>query len=360
MDRLQKYGLTDKFIFDKSQILIVFEVKKKLNPARLSEAMEHLTNITKLCTEDFVEKVDSQSHSPAMNVVGQYYSRLTGDVAPSDYQQIHNIDDERKQMVLFSLLQDSDLPLRIIHSFEGYKKEKGFRKAYLDYVEKTHDSDESWRISVPNTPNLITSGNYAIVKGTGQPYFISADDEIVVTASVSENIARVMLDVIWMKVSRYFQVEMPWGEDLEREEINPLVRAKPVKRGDKIGWGYNLHHEKEKAQPQAKEWSPEKANSFTVDFFHLVLFNGGSVDMKGGGFKSVLRKYKLSRQDAIRQLVRTGVFAKGGEYMMPVYDNLLLANIDEEYFYTHERDRFWAWCDKYELKPFVMNYQYIE
>ncbi len=354
----KRYGLTEKYIYDVSKVLIIFEVKKKLTPKEIDKAVTHLSSLTKRCSDYFVKQTDGNELSPDLSVVKNFYAHITSKVSPDTYKDIYCLEP-KDQIVLFSLLQDHALPLRIIHSFEGYKTERGLRKAYLDYVENTYNSKEYWRVSVPNLPNLITSGEFAIVKGTGQPYFIQVDGKLIVSASTKGNIARVMLEVIWIKVSRYFKVQLPWGDDLEQETLSPLVRAIPRQEHSAAGWEYRLYHHDLLCADQSLEWKPYVASKFMQEFFMEFLVNGGAIDCTNKSFVNLCRRNDLSREDGLRQLTESLLFAKKNDYMVSVYNHVVMAETSSDCYITHDYKRFQTWCKKYSIKPFVTNFTHI-
>ena len=352
----KKYG--KKFIYEKSDVLIIFEVKRRLNSHSLSEGWRHLSDITRLCTQDFIQKVDFEKYEPQITVVGHYFGAMFKKVPPNKYKDIFNyIYDNKERMVFFSFLQDSDLPLRILHTFDGYASEVSFRKAYLDFFEKTYNSNESWRVGLPNIPNLVTTGKYAAIKGTGQPYFIRDEESLLGTVSASDNIAEILIETIWMKISRFIGVRMPWGDDLEFENFSPLVRCFPREEEDRIGWEYQLCHEKNVVENQKRMWEPVVLTDFVDSFINLLYLCEG-VDVTGESFLDVCKEHGFSKEKGMEEIFKTDFFALKGDLVYPIYDSFFMgySNGEGGNYISNDKERLRAWMNLHDKKLGIVNF----
>ncbi|WP_339884124.1 hypothetical protein [Vreelandella maris] len=310
----KRYG--KKYIYDREDVLIIFEVKRKLSSQSLYEGWRHLSDITRECTKDFIRKVDLEDYEPDMTVVGYYFGAFFKKMPPKKYKDIFNYN-KKESMLLFSFLQDSDLPLRILHTFEGYANEVNFRKAYLDVFESFFNGCEGWRVGLPNIPNLVTTGNYAAVKGTGQPHFVRDEEALFAVVSLEGNIAEVLIETIWMKISRFIGVLMPWGEDQQLEKISPLVKCWPREEDDHAGWEYRLLNERAINESSNVMWEPEVLTDF-VDSFLNLLYTYEGVDIDGEEFMAICDGYGISKASGLEEVLSTDLFALDDGAIYPI------------------------------------------
>jgi hypothetical protein len=92
------------------------------------------------------------------------------------------------------------------------------------------------------------------------------------------NSARIMLEIIWSKISMFFDVKMPWGDDSKIENMAPLLYAIPLEKENEVGWLYKSVELKEselKVREVVKEWQPERIDKDIQTVFYRMMFNGG-------------------------------------------------------------------------------------
>ncbi|MCI1898367.1 MAG: hypothetical protein LKI85_08295 [Enterobacter sp.] len=136
-------------------------------------------------------------------------------------------------------------PVSIIHGYGGYSTEYGIRNAFVDILTMKKEISGQG-LGVPSCPTLVTTNNISIVKANGMPYLgINREQQWAALVSMRDNAARSMLEIIWSKISVYFNVEMPWCGVDEIEFFAPLLYAIPVEEGDKVGWKFKFIEMKE-------------------------------------------------------------------------------------------------------------------
>ncbi len=103
----------------------------------------------------------------------------------------------------------------------------------------------------------------------------------VAVSSARHNPAYMMLEIIWSKISLYFDVSMPWKETLETENLSPLLTAIARKEGEQVGWWYKTNEPSEKLlQREAKvEWTPSFLSEAAITLTNLMLIRGGQFDV---------------------------------------------------------------------------------
>jgi hypothetical protein len=91
-----------------------------------------------------------------------------------------------------------------------------------------------------------------------------------------------MLEIIWSKISMFFDVKMPWGDDSKIENMAPLLYAIPLEKENEVGWLYKSVELKEselKVREVVKEWQPERIDKDIQTVFYRMMFNGGILDI---------------------------------------------------------------------------------
>ncbi|MGP9575492.1 DUF6602 domain-containing protein, partial [Halomonas sp. AOP42-D2-25] len=252
----RRYGLTDQYIYDIENILCVFEVKKTLSKKDFSDAISHLAKIRKKFSEHFETKLIYQAYQPDITAVRSRFSQLTGNVAPEHYMGIHDLP-ENEGMLFYGLVQELFAPVSIIHGYGGYRTESGLRNAFLDIIEEKKLED-GVGVGIPSIPSLVTSGNFCLVKGNGFPFLgVNQDNKWVPVLSTRHNSAKLILELIWMKISLKFKVDMPYDDGIYMDYLEPLLVAETLRIGDAAGWMYSSIEPSEKylKRNDDKQWA---------------------------------------------------------------------------------------------------------
>ncbi len=353
----KQYGLTDQYIYHIDQILCIFEVKKTLRKNDFHDAYVHLSGIRKKFAKHFEKKLISGSYEPKIDVAKKHFSQLTGKVAPQKYLDIHYLP-KNEGILFYTLVQESLAPLSIIHGYGGYKTEQGLRTVFADFLEEKM-TEGGKGFGIPTIPSLVTSNQFCLIKGNGMPFLaLNSDNNWVAVLSSRSNPAKIILEFIWSKISVYFDAEMPWGPDLEVENLSPLLVAIPVEDGEKAGWCYRTVEFKEKSlgsRPDQKQWSPHKISSAVVTAIGLMAMKGGCLISNDGTFEYISEKYDISAGELRRQLLLTLEFMEDGDRIRPINAiTYLLKDEDENGWFSHERQRFDEWCTAKNLTPNYM------
>ncbi|MGB4782665.1 DUF6602 domain-containing protein, partial [Candidatus Methylomirabilis sp.] len=275
----QRYGLTDQYIYPIEKTLCVFEVKKNLTKAELADAIEHLASVQRLFGTSFVQRYEAKEIRPDFKRTARSFAQITGRKGPENIRTLGamQIDDR----AMFGLLvRQQYAPVTVLFGFGGYTTEHGLRKGLLDILESQAGKTSS--ASVDLMPTLITANSHSLVKCNHQPYLIRRHDwRWVLLASTRHNPARILLELIWSKISNYCDVRMPWGDDMEMETLKELLIAEALIHGDTFGWKYTSfeYAEKKLQRPEMLEWEPATLGPAAMSIVKLIGAHGGCLAM---------------------------------------------------------------------------------
>lgn len=353
----KKYGLTEQYIYDIENILCIFEVKKTLRKQDYIDAIEHLASIRKKFANNFEHKLVNETYEPDISIARRHFAQITGKTAPAHYSLIHSLPED-EGVLFYCLVQESLAPVSIIHGYDGYKTENGLRTAFIDILEEKRFEDGS-RIGIPSIPSLVTSGQYALVKANGIPFItVRGKDEWVSVFSTRHNAAKLILELVWSKISSFFDIKMPWGDGLHMDNVEPLLISKVVKAGEKVGWMYNTLEPKEKNLKREDDiiWEPSRLEAPEVSSIQIMAMRGGYLAIDNGIDEYLTKKYKTSIEDVVDTLVSTMLFMKDGEYLRPIHSLTHMVTMDDGSGYICcERDRFDLWCEENGIAPHYIN-----
>jgi hypothetical protein len=353
----KRYGLTDQFIYSIDQILCIFEVKKTLGKNDFLDAFDHLRGIRTKFAEHFENKLTSGGYEPKIDVAKKHFSQLTGKAAPQRYLDIHNLP-KNEGIMFYALVQESLAPLSIIHGYGGYKTEQGLRTVFADFLENQMKNGGRG-FGIPSIPSLVTSNQFCLIKGNGMPFIaLNKDKNWVAVLSSRSNPAKIILEFIWSKISVYFDVEMPWGADLDVESLSPLLIAIPKEDGERAGWCYRTVEFKEKIlglRPEQNQWSPYKISSVVVTAIGFMAMKGGYLTYNDSTFEYICEKHGINSDELRNQLLSTLEFMEEGDIIRPINaTTYLLTEEDETGWVSSEKERFDQWCAANDIAPGYM------
>lgn len=199
-----RYGLTEQYIYSIDKVLCIFEVKKTLKKADFIDAIQHLGFIRTKFAEHFEYKLINESYEPDITAAAREFSKITGKIAPERYLDIHALS-KSDAILFYVLVQESLAPISIIHGYEGYRTEQGLRTAFVDIIEEKIQNEGNG-LGIPSIPTLVTSNQFCLIKNNGVPFSgIKDKNEWVAICSTRYNPAKMILEMIWSKISIYFK-----------------------------------------------------------------------------------------------------------------------------------------------------------
>lgn len=358
----KKYGLTEQYIYEIENILCIFEVKKTLRKKDYADAMDHLAGIRRKFAEHFEHKLIHEGYEPDISSAGRHFAQITGKIAPENYSGIHGLS-KSDGILFYCLVQESFAPVSIIHGYDGYKTESGLRTAFVDILEEKKKATDSG-IAIPSIPSLVTSNQYCLVKGNGVPFLVIKDeDEWVSVFSTCYNPAKIILELIWSKISSYFDIEMPWNDSLHMDNISPLLIAKALEVDDKAGWMYNTIEFKEKQlkREDNNAWVPAYLGEAEVSAINIMAMRGGYLPLDDDMDEYLKGNHATTIDEVSSNLILTRLFVKDGDYIRPIKPNTHIVTLDDNTGYVcSERDRFDLWCEEQGIAPQYINLVFLE
>lgn len=358
----KRYGLTNQFVYNIEQVLCIFEVKKTLTKADYLDAFDHLGAIRKAFSHHFEEKLRTGKFEPKIDHARKTFAQITGKIAPVRYLDIHELSKE-DALIFYTLVQEQNAPASIVHGYGGYKSEEGIRRAFMDIIEERAKNNCSG-LGVPSLPSLVTSNEYSVVKGNGHPYISIRDDNAwVVLFSMRHNPIKAILEVVWTKISNHLKVNMPYGDDMEMENIAPLLIAEPVRVGEEVGWAYKSIEcgEKNLQRKEDSLWSPARVGKVEMSIFELMAMRGGYLNLDQDLDNYLIKKYKSSLTLVTENLIKTRMFALEDGYLRPLAKvTFALSDNDEGGFIALDRNRFDSWCRINNKDPYYLTLVFLD
>jgi len=358
----ERYGLTDQYIYKIENVLCIFEVKKTLGKKEYKDAIEHLAGIRKKFARNFEHRLIHKGYEPDISSARRHFAQITGKTAPERYSGIHNLPED-EGILFYCLVQESLAPVSIVHGYDGYKTEKGLRTAFIDILEEKTLEDGSG-VGIPSIPSLVTSGQYALVKANGVPFVtVRGKGEWVSVVSIRHNSAKLILEIVWSKISLFFDINMPWGDGLHMDNVQPLLISKAVRAGERVGWMYNTLEPKEKHLVREDDdiWEPSPLTAAEVSVVQIMAMGGGYLLMDDGMNDYLNKEYETSIEEVSDNLISTRLFMKDGKYLRPIHSfTHMVTNDDGSGYVCCERERFDLWCKENEIAPHYINLVLID
>jgi hypothetical protein len=225
---------TEHFIYDIRDVIAVVEVKKTLHSAQLRAAYENLQSLVGSAQDQLL---------PRQRVTKPF--RLVTGVDVSSENEVDLLPRWQKA-VYQNIIGNVLLPARIALGFYGFSSEYSLREGFAMFLTSQLPTQNGVPVSgygPTSLPDLIVAGSNAIVKLNGMPYALRSDqDSWVVAGSMKDNATIALLEVIWYRLSTKFELgSSMFGEDLELEQVNPLIFARfRTMDDDRAGWEYEI------------------------------------------------------------------------------------------------------------------------
>ena len=223
-------GSKGQYVYHVSDVLMIFEVKKRLFAKDIIEAHNHLKKIQEF--ERNINGLDSTSWLEFSKI----YFQCTG-IWLTNYEESFALDLQN-EFIFHELLTQYNNPTRIIFGYYGIKTEKSLRNKLYSFLQKNIGVKGFGPFSLPD---MILSNNSCIVKLNGQPYIpvIENDNFIFMASSTGDNLV-ILAEMIASKISRFYHIDYD-GTDSE-ELMQRYISAKlGVENGSPIGWHYLEH-----------------------------------------------------------------------------------------------------------------------
>lgn len=292
-------------------VIAVFEVKKNLFGADLSDAFVHLRGVL----ERYSAWIQNPSQRATLDVRPSLraFAQTTGEVAPP-IDQWRTMAPNR-HLLLHTMIGDQIAPLRIIFGYGGYSTERGLRTGFLKYLGANQNKIG---FGPPSLPNLIVAGGSSLIKLSGHPYHapLLPNGRWPLVASAHLNPVLFILELIWTRISYSHHVAQSFGEDLEIEGLSPLLDAIPTQRpGDPASWGWTFYtHGLTKAQlakaPAREPWRPTELD--LIQYAVVQRLCKHDVDIYDADFLQFLAAERRDVDEFVSSLIATTLVARNG------------------------------------------------
>lgn len=351
----QRYGLTDEYFYPIEQVLCVFEVKKNLTKTELADAIEHLASVQRMFAESFGRRYRAGEVQVSFQRAAQSFAQITGRKGPENAKALDAIPIGDRSLFSF-LARSPHAPVTVLFGFGGYTTEHGLRKGLLDIVESQPGT--SGNASVDLLPTLVTSNNHSLIKCNHQPYLLRRGDaEWVCLASTRHNPARILLELLWSKISNHFDVRMPWGEDMELETLQELMVAQALQYGDSFGWKYlSIEYSEKRLQREASvQWEPAVLSAAAMTVVTLLGAQGGSLKLDDGLAAYISKKHNLPLTDVLVEMVDSSAFGRSESELHIIAPVTSVGYLDDGGgVVALDRDKLDKWCEAKGLHPTFM------
>jgi hypothetical protein len=235
---------TEEYIYNINNVIAVIEVKKTLTKANLEDAISHLTDVTNI--------LPTKDHK--INLLRKAYEAILKEPLPK-LEDVREIKDF-SSLMYHVLCLEAVMPVRIIISYGGYKKESSFRNAFLDIIENKY-KDSFAPVVVPS---LVTCMDFNLIKFTGMPFAVNSDKNWQFVGSSSSPAIENIIELIWCRLNFYHGVSVDiFGEDLEMPVAAPLMELKynnESKGWDMTAFPLTEKQLKESRSDKSGEWAP--------------------------------------------------------------------------------------------------------
>ena len=298
---------TDKFIWDIKNVLAVFEVKKTLYGAELEDAFQKMWRVSALALNcenqgGYNGKDITFGHKNFAKLTGYYPTMQDVECLPEPLPTMH-----------YSTIFEQLAPVRVILGYEGYVNEKSLRDGIGYFLEKP--SNHGQGRGFLSLPSLIICRNNSVVKLNGLPYYCAIDDltgwwEIM--ASNSENPTRLLLEMIWTKISAETGVMLPMDDTLEKEKFFPFLRQKQIQKeiDGVMRKGFFMEFidkaPPEPSKPDKQNWTPQDTNTIeTVTLLQAA--HRGFIRSDDASFTKFATEEQTTPADILEAMVKKRV-----------------------------------------------------
>ncbi|WP_141566377.1 DUF6602 domain-containing protein [Pseudonocardia sp. N23] len=317
---------TQEFVWSAPDVLAVFEVKKTLTGRAMSDAFEHLKTVRRI-EQVALDAGTYDSRSYTMKLTDRTFAQMTGKVKPPQ-QEISSLSPS-DQILLSILTLERISAILVVVGYDGFKTERGFRNSLIKHLSvnlMTHG------FSPLHFPTLMISGKFALVKANGLPYMTTLKDgRWPFYLSTSANPLVVLLELLWTRIEADFPVAMPWGEDLEIENLNRFIDGRVCELNDQTGWEYSYVDAAESTfldREPTEIWEPVELNAQQGIFF-LSLHKSGPVALHDPLLARLAADAGVEADVFISSLVETTMVAVRNQELVPITEEFTIVHMPD-------------------------------
>lgn len=345
---------TNSYKWHIKDVLAVFEVKKSLYSDDLIDSFEKLRQVSQSYSS-YIFNGDHQD-GKTINLSSAYkvFSEITGIMAPPYHEREQKLTKEQ-EMIYITLIIEKLMPVRITLGYNGFATEFALRDKLFNYLEKSLGQNSSGvsGFGINSFPQLIICGTNSLVKINGMPYSHSSSDGFWnFMCSSSDNPLIFMIELIWSKLESEFNINMPWGEDLDTEIMHAYLRAKPHHSDIQEGWEYeyiDIPQNILSEQKAPSEWEPIKVTETQFVVFNMLSDEANKISIDDINFQNFVKSKEDSVENFIKNMISTGYVALDGSILKLTTINLQTIITPDGEFRVGENNsgRVDAWLKKF-------------
>jgi hypothetical protein len=332
------------------------EVKKTLTKGDLRDGMSHLASVQNLFQKSFNNRID---HGEKFNISSarENFEKITGKIGPNSDEELEKLPKlDRHLFVMLS--KELIAPVTILLGFDGHKTESGLRNAMAEIIAPK-DSDEVPMVTPELIPSLVISGNFSLIKQTGRPYLsIRSDKALVLLGSAKQNIARILLEFIWTKIAAFCNVQMPFGTDIDYENIKEFLIARRSKKNGEPCLELSTVPLRERSliREAVKVWEPEKLTAAAIRLAEFTALRGGILKNEKSLSAYLKKEYRVTFENAAKELVNTTIFCMQNSKLKMIAKYTVIASFDDGTGYLDtDGQRLRSWCESKGMDPYYQD-----
>ena len=332
---------TNKFYWPIKDVLAVFEVKKNLYGAELKDSLNKMKTVWEIQSESF--RRDTTTTFP-VRPSRSSFARLMG-----RFPYTNEINDTIRPEAEYyrAIVAEQLAPVRVIFGYQGYVDESGLRQAFSDQIGKNLGAGGLVPLALPN---LIVCRQNSILKMSGHPYIAPiTDDWWILIGSERKDPLRLMIELIWTRLSNQFKAAFPMDDTLVMESLAPLLSCQSAIQAGNRGWLYKEHKLARQALSEMPEWhwAPLEISSVENAVIGVANSNGG-LNIRDEEFVTFVTAEGFEPKKVVDTLVEKRLFAwVDDEHASPIADTTHVV-------FTGD-GRIWAATDKDLLALWLAN-----
>lgn len=297
---------TTSFRWHIKDVIAAFEVKKNLYGADLRDGVKKLQSVNQMHTA-----LASKGYLADINPTRQAFAKVTG-IYPTDSNSVAQLPHELASIYHFMVMEQV-APIRVIFGYGGYVDEFGLREGLVDFLESSVADGK--RLGVLSLPSLIICGSNSILKMNGHPYLAPMVGRWwPLFASNNENPLRLLIELIWTRLSNQFRRQFPMDDTLKLERMARFLSVKVTKLAQSTGWELNYDSFNREALDDrpTREWEPGEASVAEMVLI-MSASEKGEIDLADPDLQEWARKDGVDCDTLVAGLVERRIMAWTGD-----------------------------------------------
>lgn len=328
---------TDHWICDVKDVIAVVEVKKSLYGADLADGVDLMADLYRRIYEP----------KPMLGtLLRDAWTSIHGSAPPDDPSQL----PLGEEYLFHSLMVEANLPVRILFGFDGFVSESSLRKALVGLIDERLEAAGSGGVPLGPLalPSLVLCRSASLIKLNGMPYggpfWPNEDGTWGFIGSRGIKPLHVLLELLWTRLTYYYGASPSiFGEDLDVEAINLLLKGRPVRTGNGVGWALDVVNATDAelvatAAASETQWQPavlSKAAFIVVN----SLCRGETVDIRDPALVRFLTSERMTSDGLLSELRAARLAAATGDGKLELLTEKCACVIDPELGFVAAEDK---------------------